>query len=113
MAPQSAAESEPGLQAPLLPQILHRDNIHSPRNRTNAANVPAGDAVHVSLQEQQQQQQQQQQQRSSVASTVRGTHWLLTTAIMLSDMFGLGWVHKHIYSTKSVMCRSQPRVQFV
>jgi hypothetical protein len=96
MAPQLAADEDQQLQAPLLPH----QGQHSVEQTTavNGSCTVAGDAVLVSLQDDQQQQQQQ-----PFGQTIHGTHWLLTTAIMLSDMFGLGWVRVLAFVLASVL----------
>lgn len=81
MAPQPAVEEDQRLQAPLLPHRHDKEKDEAADDSSSTAS--AGDAVLVTLPEDQRQQQ-------SLGQTVRGTHWLLTTAIMLSDMFGLG-----------------------
>jgi hypothetical protein len=94
MAPQPEADEDQQLQAPLLP---HRSQHEVDQAAAVNGSCPAaGDAVLVSLQDEQQQQQ-------SLGQSLRGTHWLLTTAIMLSDMFGLGWVQHLVFVHASVL----------
>jgi hypothetical protein len=107
MGPQTAADEDQTLQAPLLP---HRSQHGVDQAAAVNGSCPAaGDAVLVSLQDEQQQQ--------SIGQSLRGTHWLLTTAIMLSDMFGLGWVqllapvHAYVLAVwclYCIMCRAVP-----